>query len=246
MTRPRRLEALHGSPEAARGLGRTGRLWYAAYGSNMDPARLACYLAGGRPSGGLRDYPGCRDPSPPARSVPVMLPGLLYFATESQTWTGGRAFYDPGREPSGAPEPPGIPARAYLLTLSQFSDIATQEMDRAPVGDLDLTEVLVHGRARLGPGHYETLVCAGVLDGHPVLTFTAPWSSADGTVGLNPPAAAYLEHIAAGIVAAHGWSPHRAAAYLADCPGARGHWTAARIAALVRTAGEESVRRGEA
>ncbi|MFF4604746.1 histone deacetylase [Streptomyces sp. NPDC001339] len=238
MTRPRRLEALPGSPEAAHGPGRTGRLWYAAYGSNMDPDRLACYLAGGRPGGGRRDCPGCRDASPPAHTVPVMLPGLLYFATESQIWTGGRAFYDPGRGRPGATEPCEIPAHAYLLTLSQFSDIAAQEMYRAPGEDLDLAEVLAHGRARLGPGCYETLVCTGLLDGHPVLTFTAPWSSTDGTVGLNPPAAAYLRHIAAGIVAAHGWSPHRAAAYLADCPGARGHWTAARIAALVGTAGE--------
>ncbi|MFE3886122.1 histone deacetylase [Streptomyces lydicus] len=271
MTRPQRLEALDHSPEAVRRLTPVRRLWYAAYGSNMHAERLACYLAGGRPPGGLRTYPGCRDPRPPAHTAPVMLPGLLYFATESQVWTGGRAFYDPGcgaapdpgprpgpgpdldrapgesaagwrsggstaRGPGGAvgrPLPGGaeLPARGYLLTLSQFSDIAAQEMYREPGRDLDLTEVLTRGRARTGPGRYETLVCAGLLDGYPVLTFTSPWSSQD--IAMNPPSAAYLRHIAAGIVAAHGWSAHRAAEYLAGCPGAEGHWTAAEIAALL-------------
>ncbi|MFG2528788.1 histone deacetylase [Streptomyces sp. NPDC048516] len=225
MIRPPRLEALDHSPEAVRRLTPVHRLWYAAYGSNMHAERLACYLAGGQPPGGLRTYPGCRDPRPPARTSPVMLPGLLYFATESQVWTGGRAFYDPG--PGGAE----LPAQGYLLTLSQFSDIAAQEMYREPGRDLDLTAVLTRGRARTGPGRYETLVCAGLLDGYPVLTFTSPWSSQD--IAMNPPSAAYLRHIAAGIVASHGWSARRAAEYLAGCPGAEGHWTAAEIAALL-------------
>ncbi|TJZ54457.1 histone deacetylase [Streptomyces piniterrae] len=198
-------------------------VWYAAYGSNMHLDRLDYYLAGGRPPGGRRAYPGCRDSRRPARSVPFMLPGLMYFATESQVWTGGRAFYDPDGEGQ-------LPARAHLLTLGQFSDITAQEMYREPGEDLDLTEVLAHGRARLGPGRYETLVYAGRLDGHPVLTFTAPWRRED--VPVNPPAAAYLRHFLAGIVAAHGWSTLRAAEYLASCPGAEGHWTPTEIAGL--------------
>lgn len=269
MIRPPRLEALDRSPEAVRRLTPVHRLWYAAYGSNMHAERLACYLAGGQPPGGMRTHPGCRDPRPPARTAPVMLPGLLFFTTESQVWTGGSAFYEPGSgpHPGSDPDPgtdpgrapaegsagqgsggaagqgpdvaadqlhPGsaeLPAHAYLLTLSQFSDIAAQEMHREPRRDLDLTEALTRGRARTGPGRYETLVCAGLLDGYPVLTFTSPWSSQD--IALNPPSAAYLRHIAAGIVASHGWSPRRTAEYLAGCPGAEGHWTAAAIAALL-------------
>ncbi|MGW1377437.1 histone deacetylase [Streptomyces sp. NPDC002446] len=235
MERSRRLEALHCAPDAVHAL-RPERLWYAAYGSNMHLDRLTCYLAGGRPPGGLRDHPGCRDPRPPARTAPVVLPGRMYFATESQVWTGGRAFYDPDHPP-GSRADAELPARAYLLTLSQFSDIAAQEMYREPGTDLDLTEVLTHGRARIGPGRYETLVCAGLLDGVPVLTFTAPWSGEDIAAQLNPPSAAYLEHIAAGIIASHGWTAPRAAAYLATCPGADGHWTAADIAELLGTPG---------
>ncbi|MFE0375331.1 histone deacetylase [Streptomyces inhibens] len=243
MIRPRRLEARYGSPATVRNLRPVRHLWYAAYGSNMHLDRLTYYLAGGRPPGGLRTYPGCRDPRQPARTAPIMLPGLLYFATESQVWTGGRAFYDPGSAPGSGSAPAGtttdhgpeLPARAYLLTSQQFSDIAAQEMYREPGEDLDLTEALTRRRSRIGPGRYETLVCAGLLDDCPVLTFTAPWSSRD--IALNPPSAPYLRHIAAGIVASHGWSPLRAAEYLAGCPGAQGHWTATDIAALLTAPG---------
>ncbi|WP_407289182.1 histone deacetylase [Streptomyces sp. BP-8] len=224
------------APEATDGPRPGDQLWYAAYGSNMHLDRLTYYLVGGRPPGGLRSHPGCRDPRPPAHSAPVLLPGRMYFATESPVWTGGRAFYDPDYAPDRR-DAAELPGRAYLLTSSQFSDIAAQEMAREPGAELDLTHVLTHGRARIGPGRYETLVCAGMLDGLPVLTFTAPWSSDDLSVNLNPPSAAYLEHIAAGIIDSHEWSPLRAAEYLASCPGASGRWKAADIAALLTTPG---------
>ncbi|RDG37883.1 histone deacetylase [Streptomyces corynorhini] len=201
------------------------RLWYAAYGSNMHAERLRYYLAGGRPPGSSRTCPGCRDPRPPAGSRPVTLPGLLYFATESAVWTGGRAFYDPDADGE-------TPAHAYLLTVAQFADIAAQEMYREPGEDLDLREVLARGRARHGPGRYETLVCPGHLDGRPVLTFTAPWASAD--VPGNAPSGAYLRHLAQGLISAHGWPVGRVAAYLAGRPGAAGRWSAADVAALLR------------
>lgn len=199
-------------------------LWYAAYGSNMHLARLTAYLAGGRPAGAARSYPGCRDASPPARSLPAMLPGQLYFAMESRAWTGGLALYDP--------DGPGeTAARAHLLTLSQFSDIAAQEMYRGPGVDLDLDQVLAGDRLELGPGRYETVVCTGTLDGLPVVTFTAGWAHTD--VAYTRPAAAYLRHLAAGLLESHAWPLDRVADYLATRPGAAGTWTAGEIAALV-------------
>ncbi|MFI6846314.1 histone deacetylase [Kitasatospora sp. NBC_00085] len=186
----------------------------------MHAGRLDCYLRGGRPPGGARTYPGCRDGGPPDRAVPVMLPGALYFALESAVWGGGMGFYDPAQAGE-------IPARAYLLTVGQFSDIAAQEMYRDPGADLALDGVLGAGRERLGPGRYETLVCPGALDGVPVLTFTAPWSLPDAE--LNVPRAAYLRNLAAGLAEAHGWGPGRAADYLSSRPGAAGHWSSAAL-----------------
>lgn len=200
------------------------RVWYLAYGSNTSVARLRCYLAGGRPPGAARSYPGARDPRMPAVSTPVELPGALYFATHSPVWQGGRAFYDPTA-------PGTCWARAHLLTAAQLSDIAAQEMYEPPGRDLDLSAALATGRSRLGPGRYETLVCPGALHGRPLLTFTAPWHLGD--VPLTPPSAPYLRVIAAGLHEASHWPAPGIACYLASRPGAEGHWTAGRVLRLL-------------
>lgn len=198
-------------------------VWYASYGSNTHRDRLAAYIVGGRPEGGTREHPGCRDRRMPAESVPVELPGALYFATVSPVWGGGRAFYDPDAEGRTL-------AVAHLVTPSQFSDIAAQEMYRRPGAGLDLAGVLTRGRAALGDGRYETLVCAGTLRSRPVLTFTAPWGAGDAP--YVPPTAAYLAHLAAGLRESGGWSGERVAAYLAAAGaltrGADGHGADAR------------------
>ncbi|MBE9498256.1 histone deacetylase [Streptomyces sp. GKU 257-1] len=215
------------------------RLWYAAYGSNVHPERLRAYLAGGRPQGADRWYPGCRDRTMPAESVPVELPGVLYFATTSPVWGGGRAFYDPDAEGRTL-------AVAHLVTAGQFSDIAAQEMYREPGTDLELSPVLARGRHRIGAGRYETLVYAGELAGRPVLTCTAPWRVEE--VPHLPPAAAYLRFLATGLLAAgsgagsgagggagagSGWSAAAVAEYLAGAPGAEREWSAADVLRLM-------------
>lgn len=198
-------------------------VWYTAYGSNMHAARLARYITGGRPAGAGREYPGCRDRTLPGRVTAVELPGTVYFATRSPVWGGGRAFYD--RAAAGR-----VLARAHLVTVEQFADIAAQEMYRSPGADLDLTEALTHGRSVLGPGRYETLECPGWLGEHPLLTFTAPWSATD--LPGNAPSPAYVAHLLAGLLEADTWSPDEIAAYLATRPGAAGHWTPRQIRAL--------------
>jgi hypothetical protein len=208
-------------------VGQGALCWYVAYGSNMHGERLRCYVAGGRPRGGTRTYPGCRDRRMPARSVGVELPGAVYFATESPVWAGGRAFYDP--------QAPGrVWGRAHLVTVGQFADIAAQEMYEAPGRDLDLGPVLADGRQRLGPGRYETLVHAGELDGLPLLTFTAPWRMTE--VPWTKPSLAYLGHLAAGLLEAGAWGVAEIADYLAERPGAAGHWAPADIARVARAA----------
>ncbi|MFI1170759.1 histone deacetylase [Streptomyces melanogenes] len=200
------------------------RVWYTSYGSNMLLDRLACYLTGGRPAGGTRAYPGCRDRSLPTASIPVELPGVMYFATRSPVWGGGRAFYDPDAEGR-------VLARAHLVSASQFADIAAQEMYREPGTDLDLTEVLTRGRVTLGDGRYETLVCAGQVDGLPLLTFTAPWRVDD--VLSTVPSAAYLRHLASGLLEAGAWDTDAVAAYVASRPGAHPHWSEQAVRELL-------------
>jgi hypothetical protein len=160
----------------------------------------------------------------PAQSIPVELTGAMYFATESPVWGGGRAFYDP--HASGR-----VLARAHLVTAQQFADIAAQEMYREPGVDLDLTDALTRGHAVLGEGRYETLVCAGQVDGMPVLTFTAPWRMND--VRWVPPSSAYVRFLASGLLSAGVWDEEAVASYVAACPGAAGYWTEQGIADLL-------------
>jgi hypothetical protein len=186
----------------------TGLVWYVSYGSNMLASRFHCYLTGGAVAG--HTHPGCRDPRLPRLTRACELPGGIYFATRSPIWGGGRAFYDPTL-------PTVTAARAYLITTAQFSDLVAQEMYREPGVDLDLRDVFATGRLQLGPGRYETLLHLGDHDGHPMLTFTAPWTAA--TIPHVPPAPAYLRTVAAGLREAHAWPPDRIDHYLAAMQG---------------------------
>ena len=187
-----------------------GEVWYVSYGSNMAFERLVCYIEGGCPPGGVRTNPGARDPNLPSRSIPVELPGALYFAGESQQWGGGVAFYD--HDATGP-----TAARGYLVTAAQFADIAAQEMHRVPDPDDPLEEVLIEGltdgRHVAGPGHYETLIEVGEYDGMPMLTFTAPHGL--DRVRHTKPSPAYLEMLTVGLRQGHGWSAEEADDYFA-------------------------------
>jgi hypothetical protein len=199
-----------GPEPVAAGLPEHGEVWYVSYGSNMAEARLACYIEGGCPPGGVRANPGARDDTLPRRSVPVDLPGALYFAGVSSQWGGGVAFYD--HDAPGGP----TAARAYLVTAEQFADVAAQEMYRIPEEGDPLEEVVLGGidggRHHVGPGHYETLVEVGRLEGAPMLTFTAPHGL--DHVEHTVPSPAYLAMLSAGLREARRWSDHQIESYL--------------------------------
>ena len=204
-------------------------VWYVAYGSNLALDRFRSYLGGGRPSGGLREYAGCRDTRDPARLVSLHVPGGLVFAGDSTVWGGGMAFFD--RRALGR-----IACRAYLISTGQFADLTAQEMRRPPGGEFAreleglLTEV--ESLQTLGSGHYDTILRLGAYEGAPLLTVT------HGEVAdLTPaaPSAAYLSQIATGLREAHGWTAERIGTYLAAAPGVRGAWTADQIADVARS-----------
>jgi hypothetical protein len=204
------------------------RVWYVAYGSNLGTARFRCYLAGGRPEGGSRRYPGCRDPSEPARIFSLTLPGGLVFAGESGVWGGGMAFFDP----DGAGT---VACRAYLVTADQFADVAAQEMRLEPGGEFAtaLAEVLpdVGELHRMGPGRYETVLRVDTRDDLPLLTVTSGELS---TLTPVAPSAPYLRAIATGLREAHGWDDRRIAAYLSGAAGARETWTTETVLSALR------------
>lgn len=179
-------------------------LWYVAYGSNIDRRRFDCYLTGGRPVGGVRTYPGCRDQTPPTAEAAVMINGGLFFAGTSRVWGGGMAFFD-------ATAPSHVAAMAYLLTVDQFCDVVAQEMHRPPGTILDLRSVNETGTHTYGAGHDETVVNVGTRRGLPMLTFTC---SPAARPPVNPPAEAYRLTIASGLRATHGWNDEQISEYL--------------------------------
>ena len=205
-------------------------VWYVAYGSNLALDRFRRYLRGGRPSGGLRDYTGCRDARDPARVVSLHVPGGLVLAGEYGALRGGMAFFD--RKAAGS-----IAARASLVSGEQFADVTAQEMRRPPGGDFarKLEEVLADVTAvhTFGPGLYETIVPLGTLEGAPLLTVT---HGDVAELALAAPSAAYLGQIATGLHEAHRWGAQQIGTYLAGAPGVRGAWTAAQLAEVARSA----------
>lgn len=194
-------------------------VWYVAYGSNLAIDRFRCYVAGGRPAGGMREYAGCRDPSDPASVHSLEIPGGLVFSGESKVWTGGSVFYDPYAETR-------VAARAYLITADQFADVVAQEMRRPPGGDFALAVSAVVNTVQtahvLGPGRYETITRVAARDGVPMLTMT---NGEAATLKPSAPSAAYLTWIAAGLHESHGWTGPQIADYLTLAPGISGTWT---------------------
>jgi hypothetical protein len=128
-------------------------VWYVAFGSNMDPDRLSCYLEGGRPEGARREYRGARDPSPPRAAEPVRIPHHLRFCGRSSVWGGGVAFVEPVADPAAA-----TPAVAWLITTEQLSDLVAQENAGNAPGPA-LGHLPGPGRSSvLATGWYDTLV----------------------------------------------------------------------------------------
>jgi hypothetical protein len=206
-------------------------VWYVAYGSNIERDRFRCYLEGGVPAGGQRDYAGCTDPSAPVDDAAVEIPGRLVFAAASTVWGGGMAFYDHA-------SPGQVAARAYLLTREQLADVVAQEMRREPGGAFARRLVGVLGEGDdvqvLGPGRYETVVRVGDLDG--VAAFTATCDDV-GRLEPRPPTAPYLRTIAAGLRRVHRWDARQVADYLASAVGVDGAWTREDLEALARPTG---------
>lgn len=190
------------------------KVWYAAYASNLLKRRFMLYIAGGVLAETGRVHLGARDPSPPEDITPLWLPGTVYFATESTFWPGtGRALYDPD-SPSGDPSA----GRGYLITGEQLVDVLSQEM-RLPPGTFDGAAIpRVPGVSlAFGGGHYETLVCTGMHDGHPVVTMSPPWNL--GMVPIVKLAGPYREVIIEGLQETWGWDRDEAERYLATLPG---------------------------
>ena len=183
------------------------QVWYAAYGSNLDGARLARYLA------------VARDPTGPRRDGARTIGHRLHFGARSELWGGAVAFLDPE---AGSGE---AFVRLWLLGLDQLADVYAQENGH-PVGTVSLDpERLGDGVAA---GRYRRLLGLGDHQGTPIITFTAPEPPEPAA-----PSHVYLAHLVAGLRASHRLDDDRLAAYLLAAPGMSTAWSVSSLAAML-------------
>ena len=161
------------------------RVWYAAYGSNLQADRFRCYLQGGTCKENGRSYPGCSDKTLWKKSKVRSFKGRLYFGNRSSSWNhGGVAFF--------APEGEGeVWMRLYRISRQQLLEIQQQE------GCSD--------------AWYGNLVFLGTeQDDRPVYTFTSAEKREK-----HAPDSAYLELIRTALMKECGMNKRKADRYLA-------------------------------
>lgn len=196
-------------------------VWYVSYGSNMAAGRFMCYIRGGRACGSTMAMEGASDRRPPMGSSAVRLDRQVYFAGHSKQWGGGVCLLDHER----VPVEEGAFARAWLITRGQLDDVISQENGTSlPTAVLDLGRLEAEGTQALGTGRYQTAIHLGDLQGHPMVSFTAPWTLEDVKeravdIALNGPSTAYAAMIAGGLGEVHAMSPLQASRYLESLEG---------------------------
>ena len=174
------------------------RVWYLAYGSNVNEQRFLRYLQGDD------SHLGARDSSEPTESVWAQLPFELTFERQSQRWKGGGvAFVHPSAEHTAW-------FRAWNISGEQFEDVFAQE-NRTPVGTGLDWNAIASGSVDVGTGWYRRIMATSETDLGDIsgLTFT----TADRQT-MSTPSPDYAETIAAGLKENPHLSPHEADAYL--------------------------------
>lgn len=178
---------------------RPERVWYVAYGSNVNRARFLRYLEGDD------SHAGARDPAPPADDRWAVAPLRLCFANRSRRWGGGVCFVEP--DPEGSTH-----VRAWDITAEQFEDVFAQENRSTGDVSLDWAAVAKGEPTVVGNGWYGRVLPIELpmaTPDHPAVTFT--WAE---RMPHNPPATAYRDTIADGLADHPGLSPAAIRSYL--------------------------------
>jgi hypothetical protein len=189
-------------------------VWYVAYGSNTDRARLHTYLQGDTHLGPTSTHDGARDPRPPLADAAHALCLEVFFAGRSTRWDGAVAYCD-----HGCPAEGPVLGRRWLLRRSQLEDLVRQEnRHRGPVR-LDLARCRGDGHLDAVAGRYGRVVWLGEVDGVPAVTATC----AVPTTPEGPASLPYLRTIARGLGESWGLDAVEVARYLATRRGNVGH-----------------------
>jgi len=205
------------------------RVYYAAYGSNLNHKRFLCYIRGGTPEGALGYDQGCQQniPLPQDRGA-IGIPYALYFSESSKRWQGAVAFLR--TKPNKRAKTLG---RKYLLTESQFVDVFKQE-NGIDVNE-DLTLNLEKKSSFYVNNHwYGRIIYLGQDRGISIFTFTGPRKNV-----LKIPSNNYLKHIIKGLRQVYEMSDLEILKYLIHKSGIRGNISSENMRDLIKSITEE-------
>lgn len=201
-------------------------VWYACYGSNLLEERFQCYISGGQPKNAKRIYPGCSDRHFSGISKPMKIPGELYFAKSSRTWSGGGAGFI--RTNAGEAETLG---RSYLITEEQFIELVQQEIKFEGDFHIELEEVKNKGFLNMKNGlWYDKILYLGEQEGNPVFSFTNEIFLKEE---INAPHPFYLKIIIEGLKETYKMSNAEIESYLKDKKGIKGFPVEKELASLI-------------
>ncbi|HSW79249.1 MAG TPA: M20/M25/M40 family metallo-hydrolase [Candidatus Saccharimonadales bacterium] len=215
-------------------------VWYATFGSGLDKERFMKYVEGGRPEGASFVLPGCRDKTPPIKDLFISLPYELYFSGNTDRYmdAGGMANLDVKRSAKSH-----TIARAYLITIEQFEDIAAQENYQGKPVRLPLTKAINAGYSPIanieGDSVYDVLLYGGTRDRIPIFSLT----SLRPRISYAVPGPAYTHFLCKGLSQNPKLNTESAVDYLASRPGIAGHYSKEDISEFFKTkpADEKSV-----
>lgn len=173
-------------------------------------------ITGGQVPGGVHTYSGCSDRSAPLKDTFTSLPYQLFFAKECPLPDHHglpHAFLDTKADSKGH-----TIARAYLITLEQFEQIAAQENHSKTVYKLPVKQATIKGHATIGDGSgpYDELLYCGSKDGYPMFTLTTPKTDLERTTEVPE---SYLTMLHEGLSQNTEMDRREVISYLLDIPG---------------------------
>ncbi|MET0779254.1 MAG: M20/M25/M40 family metallo-hydrolase, partial [Candidatus Saccharimonadales bacterium] len=229
INRPPRTHSIKTLAQQLNAADKPAYVWYATYGSGLSKDNFMRTISGGQLENSTRFYKGCTDTSPPLRDTFTSLPYALYFGGECEAWGGGHVCVMP--EPS-----PGAHtiARAYLVTVQQFEELAAQQNHGAGPKPkrLPMQEAMQRGRATIGDGtgDYEELLYCGTKDKYPMFTLTA----STPRMPYVAPSPAYTSLVFKGLSENSRISKTAAIDYVYGTPGIAGNYQRQEITAMLQ------------
>lgn len=198
-------------------------LWYVAYGPGLDRARVFAALS----CGGLAHSGANQGQTHRSKWLGVdqslVIPGGLKFTVTTPDTGHVSAIYVPGADGE-------VLARAYLLTVSQFSSLVARLNGKTVSHDLELSSIQHRGYGDVLTGPYGQVRYLGKLDKYLSYTVTpSAWKNARP----SPPSSAYIRLLGNGLLRSHELPPLGIGAYIVQWPGADGEFTPADVASIV-------------